>query len=114
MVKQGAKTIETTWELRTYDVWGNADDGYEVNDSYNMGEVKLRLKLETQNAGTEHEFQSAYPTDRQIRRLFGVRCRIETGGDGTHITIDRERDGYPIGEMTCTSHDSLSFRSKAD
>lgn len=29
-----AGSIKTTWELRTYDVWGNAKDGYEVNDSF--------------------------------------------------------------------------------
>lgn len=118
MTSINAKTIETTWELRSYDVWGNARDGYEANDTYVVGEVTLRLKLETHNEGTEHEFQSATPSDRQIRQCFGVRCRLDTDGPGDdiHIYVNRERDGYPIGEMHCTSHESLSppRRVKAD
>jgi hypothetical protein len=114
MTKARAKTIVTTWELRSYDVLGNARDGYQVNDSYNMGEVTLRLKVETMNPGTEHAFGTAYPSDKQIRALFGVRCKLELGGDDLHIEVNRERDGYPIGEMTCTSHASLSPIRKTD
>lgn len=108
MVKTPRQTIMTTWELRTHDVLGNPRDGYEVNDSFNIGEIKLRITTETHNVGTPHEFTSAYPTDKQIRHCFGVRCRLELDGDDTHITVNRERDGYPIGEMHCTSHESLS------
>lgn len=102
------QTVDTTWELRTYNVLGNPRDGYEVNDSFNAGTVSLRLKVETNNAGTPHEFAGAGPTDKQIRRAFGVCCRLETDGDDVHIAVNREKDGYPIGEMHCTSHESLS------
>lgn len=37
-----AGTLKTTWKLRTYDVWGNAKDGYEVNDVYPAGTVRMR------------------------------------------------------------------------
>jgi hypothetical protein len=103
-----AGTVKTTWQLRTYDVWGNAKDGYEVNDSYDAGEVELRIPQTRYNVGLEGEFIGAYPTDRQIKRAFGVTCRISTDGDDTHIEVERARDGYPIGEMYCTSHVSLS------
>lgn len=102
------KTLKTTWELRTYDVWGNAKDGYEVNDVYSAGEVELRIPQTLNNAGREGEFTSAYPTDRQIKKAFGVTCRIDTDGDDLVIYVNRQRDGYPIGEMHCTSHVSLS------
>lgn len=101
-------SIKTTWELRTYDVWGNARDGYEVNDSYNAGEIELRIPQTRHNVGTPSEFLSAYPSDRQIKRTFGVNCRIATYGDDVHIEVERERDGYPIGRMKCVSHESLS------
>jgi hypothetical protein len=116
MVKTRARFIETTWEIRTYDVWGNARDGYDVNDSFNHGEIKLRLTLETHNEGTEHEFQSATPSDRQIRRVFGLkRIGLDTNqGDDIQILVNAERDGYPIGEMYCTSHDSLSPPRRKD
>jgi hypothetical protein len=107
MNQKPAGSLPTTWELRTYDVWGNARDGYEVNDSYDAGTAELRIPQSRFNVGTPQEFIGAYPTDRQIKRAFGVTCRIDTGGDDLHISVERSRDGYPIGEMHCTSHLSL-------
>lgn len=101
--------IETTWDLRSYDVWGNAKDGYEVNDSHVFArDEPLKLLQTVNNLGTEHEFVSAHPSDAQIRACLGVRCRIETDGDDVSIYVTRARDGYPLGEMHCTSHESLS------
>lgn len=101
-------SIKTVWELRTYDVWGNANDGYEVNNVFSAGTVELRIPQTRYNVGTPHEFIGAYPTDRQIKRAFGVTCRISTDGDDLTVYVERERDGYPIGEMHCVSHASLS------
>lgn len=103
--------IETTWELWSYDVWGNARDGYDVNDRscFNRS-YALQLAVETNNAGTPNAFDSAYPSDAQIRRAFGIGRRVKIGTEGDDVTIyvTRARDGYPLGEMTCTSHESLS------
>ena len=112
-------SIRTTWELRTYDVWGNAKDGYDVNDVYNQGEVEMRIPQTRHNIGTPGEFVSAYPTLRQIKRAVGINphCRIaDTGqGDDLNVYIERKRDGYPLCELRCTSHESLSpVRVKAE
>lgn len=103
-----AGSIKTLWELRTYDVWGNARDGYEVNDSRSAGSVVLHIPQTRYNVGTPFEFLGAYPTDKQIRSVFGVRCKLTLNGDNMTIYVDRTRDGYPLGEMHCSSHDSLS------
>lgn len=103
-----AGSLRTSWQLRTYDVWGNSDDGYQVNDVYSGGVIELRIPITRHNVGTPHEFTSASPNARQIKQAFGVRCHIETDGDDIHIYITRRRDGYPIGEMECVSHSSLS------
>ena len=105
-----ARFISTTWDLWSYDVWGNKRDGYEVNDRSNFGrDVPLRLRLETHNVGTLNEFQSASPTIRQIRKLFGLRYfKLDLDGDDTVVYVNRASDGYPIGEMILTSHRSLS------
>jgi hypothetical protein len=104
------KTVETIWELWTYDVWGNERDGYEVNDrSCFDREYPMTLKVETASQGTDLEFTFAYPTDRQIRNAFGIgKYRITLDGDDTHIYITADVSGYPVGELYCTSHDSLS------
>ena len=108
--------VETTWELRTYDVWGDAENGYEVNNTFRAGEANIRCKVEVNNAGTAQEFLSAYPSDSQIRKALNLgRFKIETDGDDLTIYVNRAKDGYPCGEMHCTSHESLSpIRAKVD
>lgn len=103
-----AKTVQTTWNKRTYDVWGNKKDGYEVNDTRGHGSIDIRCKVKTHNTGTPQEFQSAGPSDFQLRQAFGVHCKIETDGDDLAIYVKRKSDWYPIGELLCESHDSLS------
>src|SRR5271166_1318439 len=89
------KYIDTTWELRTYDVWGNAKDGYEVNDTRRAGETTIRCKVEVNNAGTPQEFLSAFPSDSQLRRALSLRrFKIETDGDDLTIYVNRAKDGY--------------------
>ncbi len=102
------KTVLTDWDIRTYDVWGNAKDGYEVNDTSSRGSVTIRCKLVHNNPGTPQEFISASPSDYQIRGVFGVGCAIDTEGDDCTIYVHRASDLYPIGELHCTSHASLS------
>lgn len=110
------RTIETQWQFATYDVWGNARDGYEVNDVYRRREpITLVLEVETYNAGTPQAFESVSPTDRQLRRVFGLgKIQLDTDGDDLCIYVNRARDSYPIGELICVSHESLSpIREKA-
>lgn len=103
------KTITTEWEVATYDVWGNARDGYDVNDVYRHGTETLVLTVETANEGTPQAFDHASPTDRQLRRVFGLgKIQLDTDGDDLTIYVNRARDGYPIGEIRCVSHKSLS------
>lgn len=106
--------LNTTWTITTYDVWGNAKDGYDVNDVYRQGSITLMLDVQTFNQGTPNQFDSAYPTDRQLRRIFGLgRIQLDTNGDDLTVYVNRARDGYPIGEIHCVSHASLSPISSA-
>jgi hypothetical protein len=100
--------LTTTWEIVTYDVQGNARDGFDVNDAYRRGSVELDLRPNIYNKGTPYEFIAYNITDRQIRAVFGVRCRLENDGDDIRVYVNRSRDGCPLGELFCTSHDSLS------
>lgn len=104
------KKVPTRWEIWTYDVWGNAKDGYDVNDrSCIFRDYPIDIVPTLYNAGTPHEFISAHPTDKQIREAFGLSpIRLDLDGDDINIYVSRERDGYPIGEMRCISHAHLS------
>jgi hypothetical protein len=104
-----AQYIDTQWEIVTYDVWGNDKDGYQVNDCYKGGTIDLRIKVATNNPDTDREFKSAYPSDYQIRQALDCpRVQIDTTGDDTVIYVNRARDSYPLGELRCISHSSLS------
>lgn len=101
--------IETTWRLISYDVWGNARDGYEVNDCRDQGTVEIIAEIVPMNAGTPHEFPHADIADKAIKAACGIHpnVRITTDGDGEHIYITRDRDGYPLCELHLESPDDL-------
>ena len=109
-MESATKRETTTWDVWTYDVWGNEEDGWDVNDRACVGrDVPLTLPVTRYNVGSPHEFAGASPSDAQIRDVLGLRrIRIETDGDDTTIHVTRARDGYPLGELYCTSHASLS------
>ena len=103
------KTVRTTWDVWTCDVWGNRKDGYDVNDrSCQARDYPIICKIETYNPGTPMEFKGANPSDYQIGRIFGTYAKLETEGDDLTIYVTRASDGYPIGKLVCTSHESLS------
>jgi hypothetical protein len=109
--KPKPRTERTVWEVRShFDVWGNAREGYEVNDSTVLHrEYVIDCPIEVYNEGTDRAFESATPTDRQIREALDLRrFQLETSGDDLTIEVERKRDAYPCGSLHCTSHHSLS------
>ncbi len=107
-----AGMVRTVWEVWTYDVWGNQHDGWEVNDRccINRGYV-IYAPATLYNVGIEGEFRSASPSDEQIMKAFGliIGTHINTdNSDDTSIYVTLEENRYPIGELICMSHDSLS------
>jgi hypothetical protein len=83
--------------LWTYDVWGNAEDGYGVNDRYKHGIVTVRCKREVFNVGTPHEFETFEPTDRQLSRAAGF-SRVQWEGQDGAFYAETAR-GKPVGEL---------------
>ena len=105
------KTIETIWETWSYDVWGNEEEGFEVNDRFSLDKnYPMDLTVQVANKGTIREFKHATPTDKQIKEALNIRpgIKIETDGDDITIYVEYAKNGYPLGELTCVSHESLS------
>lgn len=67
-----------TYTVYSLDVWGNAEDGYEVNDSFKVGTILSALK-------------SVGIIANHIK-LFD----IVIDGDDFMITIDDAKDGRPV------------------
>ena len=91
--------LETqTYELWTYDVWGNAKDGWEVNNRYKHGTITLKVKPTVFNQGTPHEFTAYGPTDLQINRA--VRGRgIVWDGETDYTLYGETKSGKPVCEL---------------
>lgn len=94
--------VKTIWAKYVYDIWGNAEDGYDVNDVFSDGEVILNCEIK--NGGN---FLYASPSDNQLKKVFGYTGKIDTLGDDLIIYVNTLK-GYPLGELRCISHASLS------
>jgi len=87
------------YEVWSYDVWGNAKDGFEVNDRSKIDTITINVKGETFNQGTANEFTTFEPTDLQLARSLNVRnCSFENTGGGV-IYIENKSNGRPEGEL---------------
>lgn len=97
------------------DVWGNADDGWEVNDiSRSDRNREFVADLEIHNVpafpGAKDGFRefpntpgittevlcTFHISDETIRRELGIKGKIEVSGDDTMYTIDLAKDGFPL------------------
>ena len=80
----------STWEVWSYDVLGNDNDGYEVND-------RACLNRNFQVKGD-------YPTDKEIREALGLkRIKIDLDGDDKDVYVTWAKNGMPIGELLMIS-----------
>lgn len=86
-----------TYRLYTYDVWGNDNDGYEVNDVYRQSDT------------VEIDFRDW--TDEQILAALkdaGIWDGVHTLGicmhsDSECIYIEDPKNGKPIAELRVTT-----------
>ena len=105
-------TVSTTWEVWLCEVVGNEKYGWEVHDRtclnrcYHLDLPVHELCYPGQNLSRRH----AAPSKEQVEEAItcGEYCDIDTDWHGTVITVYRARDGYPLGQLVCVSHESLS------
>ena len=95
---------ESLWAVWTYDVWGNATDGYEVNDRYCVASTHPIDEHETiYNPGTTHEFSCWSPTFEDILDALGFvnvsPFQIVTDGDDDVIYVESSFGNRPLGEL---------------
>ena len=76
--------MKRTYEVITYDVWGNAKDGFQVNDVFRTGRT---IELD-ENA-----------SDYAINRTLGVRGVAWTGVPEFTLYGELKRNGRPALEL---------------
>lgn len=89
------RVLTLRYQRWTYDVWGNARDGWDVNDRFKSGTVDIRCKRSVFNVGSVSAFACFAPSYLQIART-GIGAPDFTGDIGM---ICGERRGKPIGEL---------------
>lgn len=75
-----------------WDVWGNATDGYDVNDSMHVGEIYLEEDFDTQDV-LEAMVEAGYLNEDLLERDNALDIKIEWE---TYIEIDDASDGKPL------------------
>lgn len=80
------ETYGAKYELITYDTWGNAKDGFNVNDAHYTGK-------------TVTIYDPANTTDYQINRLLNVHGITWHGEPDYSLYGDIKRNGKPVLEL---------------
>ena len=84
-----ATSTTSTYRLYTYDLWGNSEDGYEVNDVASTG-----LTYDIPDEAKDDEILAiVFEGDKGSFEINGNYC----GGDT--IYIDSVEDGAPMYEL---------------
>ena len=97
-----------SYALWFYDVWGNEEDGFEVNDRYCASrDFIIPTMPKTYNRGTSRQFTDFVPSDKEILRALvdagelkplALTAGIEFDGDGENIYLT-EDNGFPLCEL---------------
>lgn len=102
------KTQTQLWDLWSYDVVGNAEDGFDVNDRNCLcRSIEITVKEQIYNVGTAQQFSDYIPTDEQIYEIIqhwfnftNIELEnLEFDGDGEYVHVDLTENGYPLCEL---------------
>ncbi len=96
------------YELWFYDVWGNKENGFEVNDRNCADrDFVIMSNPKIYNRGKPEQFTDFVPTDKQVLQALvragelkesALYMNIEIDGDEENIYLT-ESDGYPLCEL---------------
>ena len=82
-------------------MWGNEDDGYEVNDVFCINRaVEFTQEEFVCNKGTNQEFCLWEVSEEELASYFGLHSSAweVSGDDYTTLYVELE-DGLPVGEI---------------
>lgn len=82
-----------TWDVISLDVWGNPDDGFEINDMHKAGTVQLQAEP------TKEQIVRAMKRENWLKKgVRSARIAIDDFGDDEYpqIALEDSRTGEPI------------------
>lgn len=89
-IRNGRESIE--FKVYGLDVWGNAKDGFEVNDRHCVGSIVIPVNSENK------DIIKALKANNLLRKGCHVRSFCIDGDDHS-MTINATRDGEPIYDL---------------
>lgn len=107
------------YEVLSLDVWGNARDGFYVNEVHRTGIVlECTAVLKHYNVGRAGEFYQYEPADKYVVRALkragllkrGVRVKsleIDGENDAT-LYVNERRTGEPLWHLECLEPEKLA------
>lgn len=81
------------YEVFSLDVWGNAEDGFEVNDLFRIDTIELP------EAATDDQILAALEESGNINAGSSPLANVDDPGDGDLITIEQKSDGRPVLQL---------------
>lgn len=82
------------YRVVSYDVWGNAKDGYEVNDTYPTG-----LSVELPANPSDREIMQALKEVGYIKKSTRLAQLMIDGEPRFSFYVDEAKDGRPLCEL---------------
>ena len=83
-----------SYKLISYDVWGNAKEGFDVNDAHYTG-----LTVELPNDATDRQIVKALKVCGYLKKTLKTKSVHIHGDDEFAIYFDDARNGKPEGEL---------------
>jgi len=83
-----------TWTWYTYDVWGNEEDGFEVNETFRRGSIQLPANAD-EDAILPALRKAGYLSSGATKRTVEV-----DWGDEGWIELTIAKNGKPLGRLT--------------
>lgn len=91
--KKSGKTEK--WEVRSLDVWGNARDGFEVNDSSRVGSIEIP------EGATDRDVLKILRDENYLSTQSSGLVKIDhQSSDESHMDIVERRNGKPVFQLS--------------
>ena len=102
-MRKTGRTRIALYDVFTYDVWGNEEDGYEVNDVFPFARgAEIKQEEIEYNEDTPHSFLSWEVPEAELIEALRIKpgTAIEVSGDDDlALCVESAADCYPLGEL---------------
>lgn len=86
--------MKHTYNIYTYDVWGNEEDGFDVNDRFKLG----TLELSDADVNSDSRLANRLKENGFVKETTTT-SDLEIDGDKYTLYVNEASNGYPLFEL---------------